>query len=104
MTGGTIAFGFAGNPKEPSAMRGGPMFELLFGLDTWLRKQGKLPRGAQRRRRITLREMDPYNDYFARQGRFRLDAEIVRNGIDFNNLTGFTNDPRIIGLEFVGRF
>ncbi len=26
MKGGTIAIGFAGNPKEPSAMRGGPMF------------------------------------------------------------------------------
>jgi sulfide:quinone oxidoreductase len=37
---GTIAMGFGGNPKEPSAMRGGPMFELLFGLDTWLRQQG----------------------------------------------------------------
>jgi iron complex outermembrane receptor protein len=32
------------------------------------------------------------------------DKEIVRGGIDFNNLTGFTNDPRIVGLEFVGRF
>ncbi len=41
MAGGTIALGFGGNPKEPSAMRGGPMFELMFGLDTWLRKQGK---------------------------------------------------------------
>jgi sulfide:quinone oxidoreductase len=40
LKGGTIAMGFGGNPKEPSAMRGGPMFELLFGLDTWLRKQG----------------------------------------------------------------
>ena len=40
MTGGTIAFGFAGNPKEPSAMRGGPMFEFLFGTDTLLRKRG----------------------------------------------------------------
>ena len=38
---GTIALGFGGNPQEPSAMRGGPMFELLFGLDTWLRKQGR---------------------------------------------------------------
>ena len=38
---GTIALGFGGNPKEPSAMRGGPMFELLFGLESWLRKQGK---------------------------------------------------------------
>lgn len=36
---GTIALGFGGNPKEPSAMRGGPMFELLFGLDTQLRQE-----------------------------------------------------------------
>lgn len=41
MSGGTIAFGFAGNPKEPSAMRGGPMFEFLFGTDTLLKKQGR---------------------------------------------------------------
>ena len=41
LDGGTIAMGFGGNPKEPSAMRGGPMFELLFGMDTWLRKQGR---------------------------------------------------------------
>jgi len=41
LTGGTIAFGFAGNPKEPSAMRGGPVFEFMFGIDTWLRKQGR---------------------------------------------------------------
>ena len=36
---GTIAFGFAGNPNEPSAMRGGPVFEFLFGIDTMLRQQ-----------------------------------------------------------------
>ncbi len=41
MQGGTIAIGFGGNPKEPSAMRGGPMFEFLFGIDTLLRKQGR---------------------------------------------------------------
>ncbi len=41
MEGGTIAVGFGGNPKEPSAMRGGPMFELLFGLDTQLRREGR---------------------------------------------------------------
>jgi sulfide:quinone oxidoreductase len=41
MDGGTIAIGFGGNPKEPSAMRGGPMFEFLFGIDTLLRKQGR---------------------------------------------------------------
>ena len=41
MTGGTLAIGFGGNPKEPSAMRGGPMFEFLFGIDTLLRRQGR---------------------------------------------------------------
>lgn len=41
MDGGTIAIGFAGNPNEPSAMRGGPMFEFLFGIDTLLRRQGR---------------------------------------------------------------
>jgi sulfide:quinone oxidoreductase len=39
MKGGTIAFGFATNPKEQGAMRGGPMFEMLFIIDTLLRKQ-----------------------------------------------------------------
>jgi sulfide:quinone oxidoreductase len=39
LQGGTIALGFGGNPKEPSAMRGGPKFELLFGLDTQLRQE-----------------------------------------------------------------
>ncbi len=41
MDGGTIAIGFAGNPREPSAMRGGPMFEFLFGIDRQLRKEGR---------------------------------------------------------------
>ena len=44
MDGGTIAFGFAGNPKEPSAMRGGPVFEFMFGIDSWLRKHGRRDR------------------------------------------------------------
>lgn len=40
MKGGTIAFGFAGNPKEPAAMRGGPVFEFMFGIDQHLRQRG----------------------------------------------------------------
>lgn len=40
MSSGTIAFGFSGNPKEGSAMRGGPIFEFLFGTDRFLRRQG----------------------------------------------------------------
>lgn len=41
MTGGTIALGFGTNPNEPQAVRGGPMFEFLFGIDTLLRRQGR---------------------------------------------------------------
>jgi sulfide:quinone oxidoreductase len=41
---GTIAVGFAGNPKEPSAMRGGPMFEFLFGIDRQLRLEKRRDR------------------------------------------------------------
>jgi len=41
MTGGTIAMGFAGNPNEPSAVRGGPMFEFLFGTDEQLKREGR---------------------------------------------------------------
>ena len=44
MDGGTIAVGFATNPSEPGAVRGGPMFEFLFGIDTLLRRQGRRER------------------------------------------------------------
>ena len=44
MEAGSIAFGFAGNPNEPSAMRGGPVFEFMFGVDTLLRQQGRRDR------------------------------------------------------------
>jgi len=44
MESGTIAMGFAGNPNEPSSMRGGPVFEFLFGMDQQLRKEGRRER------------------------------------------------------------
>jgi sulfide:quinone oxidoreductase len=36
---GKIAFGFGGNPKDSSAVRGGPGFELLFNVHTLLKKR-----------------------------------------------------------------
>lgn len=44
MPGGTIAVGFAGNPNEQSAVRGGPMFEFLFGIDEQLKREGRRDR------------------------------------------------------------
>ncbi len=41
LEGGRIAIGFASNPNEPGAMRGGPMFEFLFIIDSLLRQQGR---------------------------------------------------------------
>lgn len=37
---GKIAFGFGGNPKDSSAVRGGPGFELFFNLHNLLKKKG----------------------------------------------------------------
>ncbi len=37
---GRIAMGFGGNPKDPSAVRGGPTFELMFNVDNLLRRRG----------------------------------------------------------------
>lgn len=37
---GRIAFGFGGNPKDPSGVRGGPGFELFFNLHHRLTKLG----------------------------------------------------------------
>ena len=78
MDGGTIAFGFAGNPKEPSAMRGGPVFEFLFGIDSWLRKQG-------RRDKFKLVFFTPAPRPGARLGPKAVDgllAEMARRDID----------------------
>jgi len=41
---GRIAMGFGGNPKDTSAVRGGPMFELMFNVDLLLRHRGLRPR------------------------------------------------------------
>jgi sulfide:quinone oxidoreductase len=37
---GKIAIGFGGNPKDKSAVRGGPGFELIFNIDHYLKKKG----------------------------------------------------------------
>jgi len=36
---GTIAMGFGGNPKDTSAVRGGPAFEVLFNFHTFLKRK-----------------------------------------------------------------
>ena len=77
MTGGTIAVGFAGNPNEPSAVRGGPMFEFLFGIDEQLRREG-------RRERFELVFFNPTREPGNRLGPRAVQhllAEMARRGI-----------------------
>lgn len=77
LAGGTIAFGFATNPNEQGAMRGGPVFEYLFILDTLLRRQG-------RRDKFDLVFFNPAERPGARLGPKAVDgllAEMKRRGI-----------------------
>ena len=77
MDGGHIAMGFAGNPNEPSSMRGGPIFEFLFGMDHQLRRE-------KRRDRFTLHFFTPAERPGNRLGPKAVDgllAEMARRGI-----------------------
>lgn len=77
LEGGTIAVGFAGNPNEPSAVRGGPMFEFLFGIDQQLRREG-------RRERFELVFFNPSKEPGNRLGPKAVQhllAEMARRGI-----------------------
>ena len=89
MDGGSIAMGFAGNPNEPSSMRGGPVFEFLFGMDRQLRNEG-------RRERFKMHFFTPAEQPGNRLGpraAGRLIAEMHKRGIETHlghKLKGFS--------------
>lgn len=77
LDGGRIAVGFATNPAEPGAMRGGPVFEYLFILDELLRREG-------RRDRFEIAFFSPSDRPGQRLGDKAVDgllAEMARRGI-----------------------
>ncbi|MEQ1527494.1 MAG: FAD/NAD(P)-binding oxidoreductase [Gallionella sp.] len=97
---GNIALGFAGNPNEPTATRGGPIFEFLFGLDTQLRRDG-------RRKKIGLTFFNPMPNPGNRLGERaveRLMAEMDKRDINKqlgHKLVGFEADKvKTEGGEF----
>ena len=78
LDGGTLCFGFGANPNEPVAMRGGPVFEFAFGIDTLLRRQ-------RRRERFRLVFFSPSDKPGARLGEKAVGmllGEMRRRGID----------------------
>ena len=97
---GTVAFGFSGNPNEPTAMRGGPIFEFLLGTDTLLRKQ-------KRRNRIRLAFFNPMPSPWQRLGESavrRLMQQMKERGIETylgHKLVGFEESKvKTEGAEF----
>lgn len=90
MSSGRIALGFGGNPNEPSAMRGGPMFELLFGIDTWLRRQGRRDQveltffnaAAEPGKRLGAKAV---SGLLAEMGRRRIDTHLGHKPLGFSD-------------------
>lgn len=87
LEGGTIAVGFSANPQEPTAVRGGPMFEFLFGIDRLLRRQGRRERfrlvffnpSAQPGQRLGEAAVHKLLGYMQRQGiETQLGAKLLR--------------------------
>ncbi len=64
---GKIAFGFGGNPKDSSNVRGGPAFEVLFNIHNLLKKKGI-------RDKFELKFFAPMPKPGARMGQKALDA------------------------------
>ena len=65
--GGNIAIGFGGNPKDKSAVRGGPGFELVFNIHHYLKKKGI-------RKNFNLTMFAPMEQPGARMGKKALQA------------------------------
>lgn len=78
LEGGTLAFGFSPHADEPSATRGGPVFELMLGLETRLRRE-------RRRDRFRLVFFSPVRnpgERLAPAAARRLERLMIRRGIE----------------------
>ncbi|MGK7296140.1 MAG: NAD(P)/FAD-dependent oxidoreductase [Candidatus Wenzhouxiangella sp. M2_3B_020] len=118
LDGGTLAFGFAPNSEEPGATRGGPVFELLFGIETWLRRNRKRDRfrlvlfsparrpgerlgsGAAKRLHRHMRERDIEIRTDERPERFEADRVVTDRDELHSDLTVYM--PGLAGPEWFG--
>jgi len=80
--GGTISIGFGGNPKDPSNVRGGPAYEVLFNIHNKLKK-------LKIRNKFTLNFFAPMPKPGARMGPKALQAmDIMFNRLDIKKYVG----------------
>ncbi|MDQ7056471.1 MAG: hypothetical protein Q9M89_08485 [Persephonella sp.] len=79
---GRIAFGFGGNPKAPEAVRGGPVFEMMFNVHNYLKKRGI-------RDRFELTFFAPMEKPGARLGEKALKMmDMMFKSMNINKITG----------------
>lgn len=79
---GVISFGFGGNPKDSSSVRGGPVFELMFNIHNLLKERGI-------RKNFILNFFAPMQNPGAKMGeRAFKNLEIFLKKCDINIYTG----------------
>jgi len=94
---GKIAFGFGGNPKDPSNVRGGPAFEVLFNVHNKLKKLGirdkfefsffaPMPKPGARMGEKALKAMDKWFDMLnIKSYKGKKIKEFVKDGVIFED-------------------
>jgi len=102
--GGKLAFGFGGNPKDPSNVRGGPAFEVMFNIHHKLKKLGirdkfeitffaPMPKPGARMGEKALKVMDIWFDKLnIKQIKGKKITEFVQDGVIFEDGSKLESD------------
>jgi sulfide:quinone oxidoreductase len=115
---GKIAMGFGGNPKDSSAVRGGPAFEVLFNVHNHLKKKGvrenfeltffaPMEKPGQKMGEKALKMMDIFFDKLNIQKRVGTKIkEFAKDGVIFEDDSKLESDlvmfiPAGFGHDFI---
>jgi len=101
---GKLAFGFGGNPKDPSNVRGGPAFEVMFNIHHKLKKLGirdkfeitffaPMPKPGARMGEKALKIMDMwFGKLNIKQIKGKKITEFVKDGVIFEDGSKLESD------------
>jgi len=101
---GKLAFGFGGNPKDPSNVRGGPAYEVMFNVHNKLKKLGirdkfeitffaPMPKPGARMGQKALKIMDIWFEKLnIRQIKGKKITEFVEDGVIFEDGSKLESD------------
>jgi len=101
---GKLAFGFGGNPKDPSNVRGGPAFEVMFNIHNKLKKLGirdkfeitffaPMPKPGARMGEKALKAMDKWFEMLnIKSIKGKKIKEFVKDGVIFEDNSKLETD------------